>query len=61
MVDALDRRGDLALFWKEKVKLEILSFNKHHIDAIIGDITDSNGWHLTGFYGEPETSRCHIS
>lgn len=37
IVDAEDRRGGLVLLWKSEVKLEILSFNKYHIDAIIGD------------------------
>ena len=34
------------------------SFSKYHIDAIVNGGTD-NAWRLTGFYGEPETSRRH--
>ena len=47
------RRGGLALLWKEDVKLHIQTYSPNHIDALI--FNESNPlWRLTSFYGRPE-------
>ncbi|XP_075645469.1 uncharacterized protein LOC142616517 [Castanea sativa] len=48
--------GGLAMFWKSSIKLTVVGSCKYYIDAII-DRGSENEWHLTGFYGEPETAR----
>ena len=50
------RRGGLALLWKEEIKLHIQTYSPHHIDAFILN-DEQHPWRLTGFYGWPEESR----
>ena len=49
--------GGLALFWKREFNLEIKSYSKFHIDAIVIEEVSGFIWRLTGFYGHPETHR----
>ena len=49
--------GGLALFWKDGVTLDVQSFAYDHIDAWIDGGSGIGRWHLTGFYGSPETKR----
>lgn len=48
--------GGLALLWKANIKVWMNSFSKYHIDSVIEGGLE-NAWHLTGFYGEPNTYR----
>ena len=43
------------MLWRRETNLEIKSFSKHHIDAVV--IEGGNGfkWRITGFYGHLET------
>ena len=50
------RRGGLALLWKEEIKLHIQTYSPHHIDALILN-DEQHPWRLTRFYGWPEESR----
>ncbi|XP_065639086.1 uncharacterized protein LOC136071560 [Quercus suber] len=50
------RGRGLALMWKSEVVVWVDSFSKFHIDAIVNG-GGEDAWRLTGFYGEPETSR----
>ena len=45
------------MFWKEEVKLDIRSYSQSHIDALVDGGAIVGWWHLTGFYGELETSK----
>ena len=47
-------RGGLALYWRDSIDLNVDTFSKNHIDAIINRGTEDE-WRLTGFYGEPKT------
>ena len=49
--------GGLALFWKDGVTIDVQSFAYDHIDAWIDGGSGIGWWHLTGFYGSPETDR----
>ena len=49
--------GGLTVFWKMEVNLEIKSYSKFHIDAIVTEEGSGFSWRLTGFYGHPETHR----
>ena len=50
------RRGGLAMLWRDEDVVWVDSFSNYHIDVIVHGHTE-NAWRLTGFYGEPETSR----
>ena len=49
--------GGLALFWKREFNLEIKSYSKFHIDAIVTEEGSGFSWRLTSFYSHPETHR----
>lgn len=46
--------GGLALLWTSKVKLEVQSYSKHHIDAIIHN-ENGSFWRCIGVYGHPKS------
>ena len=46
----------LALLWKAGLDVWVDSFSKYHIDFIVHG-GSKNAWRLTGFYGDPDTSR----
>ena len=48
--------GGLALLWKNEDMVWVDSFSNYQIDAIVHRGSE-NAWQLTGFYGEPETSK----
>ena len=47
--------GGLAVFWGKEVNLEIKSYSRHHIDAVIVEEEIGFKWRITGFYGHPKT------
>lgn len=49
--------GGLVLFWRKEVDLEIKSYSRHHIDAVVTEARLSFRWRLTGFYGHLEIHR----
>ena len=57
VVPSEGRNGGLALLWKEELKVDAQSYSDSHIDAIVGQEEDGQQWRLTGFYGNPETSK----
>ena len=48
--------GGLALIWKSKVQLDVVSYTENHILAKVVD-EDGFEWYLTGFYGWPDASQ----
>lgn len=42
----------LALFWNAKDKVEIKSYSKYHIDALVHN-DSGKVWRCTGVYGHP--------
>ena len=56
-MDNIGSKGGLAILWREEVKLEVQTFSQSHIDALVDGGAEYGWWHLTGFYGNPETSR----
>lgn len=52
-VDSMDRKRGPTLLWKEGVNLEVKSYDKLHIDALIRYEDDREVWHFLGFYEEP--------
>lgn len=55
------KSGGLALLLKEGFKVEVQTFSQSHVDAIVDSGGDVGCWHLTGFYGNPDTTKRHES
>ncbi|KAH9651249.1 reverse transcriptase domain-containing protein [Citrus sinensis] len=56
---AVDREGlggGLAMCWTEDINVEIKSFSKHHVDAVVHS-EEGRFWRCTGIYGHPETDQ----
>ncbi|KAK6163315.1 hypothetical protein DH2020_000179 [Rehmannia glutinosa] len=51
--------GGLALLWKKDIRVDIQTYSRNHIDAIIFKDSESQPWRLTGCYGEPIPTRRH--
>jgi len=56
IVDRLGRGGGLAFLWKKSVNCTITNYSQNHIDIKVDD-SSIGKWHLTGFYGMPESGR----
>ena len=56
VVPRVGRGGGLVLFWWSSINLIVEGSHKYYIDAVVNKGMDGE-WRLTGFYGEPETSR----
>ena len=50
------RNGGLALLWERELDVELKSYTRNHIDAIVTDSKLSLKWRITGFYGNPDTN-----
>jgi hypothetical protein len=59
VVDGEGKGGGLALFWSDEIKMDILSYGLHHIDAIVWDDSHHAGWRGMFVYGEPRTYDRH--
>jgi hypothetical protein len=55
IVDGRGKGGGLALFWREERKVQLLSYELHHIDTFIWDGSHHAAWRGTFVYGEPRT------
>lgn len=53
MVSRKELRGGLAILWNPEVTVEIKSFSKHHMDAVVHN---DNGryWRCIRVYDHPE-------
>lgn len=49
--------GGLVMFWRKEVNLEIRSFSRHHINAMVIEEVFGFKWRLMGFCGHLETHR----
>lgn len=47
----------LAMFWRKEVNLEIRSFSRHHINAMVIEEAYGFKWRLMSFYRHSETNR----
>ena len=57
VVPCKGRSGGLALLWKKELKVDVQSYSDSHIDAIVDQGVIGKKWRITGFYGNPETSK----
>ena len=51
VVPSEGKSGGIALLWIREVEVEIKSFSRFHIDAVVTDYSLDLSWRLTGFYG----------
>ena len=50
------KSGGMALLWVRDLDVEIKSFSRYHINAIVIDPKAGFKWRMTGFYENLETS-----
>ena len=60
-VPCVGQSGGLTLIWNREVDIEIKSYSKNRIDAVVKEQGSNFGWRFTGFYGHPETHRRYES
>ncbi|XP_074301224.1 uncharacterized protein LOC141632585 [Silene latifolia] len=58
-VDSVGRSGGLAMLWRKVIDCTFISASNHHMDFKVSGVEGE--WRLTGFYGWPAVSDCHIS
>ena len=56
VVPSEGKSGGIALLWIREVEVEIKSFSRSHIDAVVTDHSLDLRWRLTGFYRNPDTN-----
>lgn len=57
MLPSCGKSGGLALFWKDVIKLDVQTYSSTHIGALVGGGEEIGWWHLTGCYGDPNTTK----
>ena len=57
IVTSNGKSGGLALLWKEGIIVDVQTFSQTHIDAVVDGGVGVGKWHLTGFYGNPDTRK----
>jgi hypothetical protein len=60
VVDGVGKGRGLGLFWDDSVKIDILSYDLHHIDCIVWSNDLQEPWHTTFVYGEPKVRERHL-
>jgi hypothetical protein len=53
VVNGHGKGGDLALFWDESIKLNVLLYRLHYIDTLVWDDDHHSSWRGTFVYSEP--------
>ena len=59
-VQRINKGGALVMYWKNDLKVDVVSSSMNHIDAVINKDSEI-AWRFIGFYGEPETHKRHES
>ena len=57
IVPSEGKSGGIALLWVRGLDVEIKSYTRSHIDAIVTDSVKGFKWRITGFYGNPDTNQ----
>ena len=55
VVPSIGRSGGLAMLWSRDIKLEVQSYSRNFVDAMVTDSELGFKWCISGFYGNPET------
>lgn len=56
IVPSVGLSGGLALFWKCEIKVDVIKSSLSHIDVVVEGGDEFGLWHLSVFYGNPNTS-----
>ena len=57
IVPSVRRSGGLAMLWSRDIKLEVQSYSRNFVDAVVTYSESGFKWRITEFYGNPETCR----
>ena len=57
IVPSVGRSGGLAMLWSRDIIIEVQSYSRNFVDAVVIDPDSGFKWHITGFYSNPETYR----
>ena len=57
IVPSEGKSGGLALLWREGITVDVQTYSQSHIDALVDGGANKGWWHLTGFYGNPDTAK----
>lgn len=55
-IDAQGHNGGIALLWRHKEEVKLLSYSRNHIDAIV-NIKYWSKFRLIGIYGESDRAK----
>ena len=53
--------GGLAMIWTKDTSLDIVTYDPHHINAIVTELEFGFKWRVIGFYGHSEMHQRHES
>lgn len=53
--------GGLAMMWKEGMDVRLKSCSNSHIDVVVYGEMGTKQWRATGFYGQSDSGKRHIS
>ncbi|XP_042961719.1 uncharacterized protein LOC122296220 [Carya illinoinensis] len=56
-VESVGMSGGIALLWKEEWEVQVVSYTRWHVSAVVKEELYDRTWHFTGFYGHPETAK----
>ncbi|XP_042958050.1 uncharacterized protein LOC122293561 [Carya illinoinensis] len=56
-VESVGMSGGIALLWKEEWEVQVVSYTRWHVSAMVKEEINDRRWHFTGFYGHPETAK----
>jgi hypothetical protein len=56
-VDPVGKSGGLAFLWNAESEVEIFNFSRRHINIVVKDRENNPWWKLTGFYGNPDSTK----
>ena len=61
IVSNVGRSGGIALLWTREINMEVISYTRFHVNAVISETISDYKWRLTGFYGHSETHKRYES
>lgn len=56
-VDSIGKSGGLVMLWNSELKVEVHNYSRRHINVWINEKSSNHKWLLTGFYGQPDSSK----
>lgn len=60
-MSSVGNSGGLAFLWRKNILVDLVSYSKNHIDALMKVYEDRVEIRITGIYGEPNFRNQHIT